>query len=359
MTDIRRQWLFWLGFGVVALLLLWLLRGMLLPFILGLAIAFFLDPAADFLERRGLSRLWATSLIVFVFFLVVTLLALLIVPRVVDQAIELMRQLPALYQRLRDLAEPLIQRAMDATGSGGDSSNMIGSVLEKAASITANLVGALVGGGIILFDVVSLLLITPIVTFYMLRDWDRIIRSVDSWLPRRYAPTIREQAADIQRVLAGFVRGQAMVCLALAVFYAVGLSVVGLKYGLIIALLSGLLSFIPFVGTVFGFVASVGVAIAQFWPDYWMVAVVAGIYVAGQMIEGNILSPWLVGNQVNLHPVWMIFGLMAGGALFGFVGVLLAVPVFAAIGVLTRFGLRRYMASPLYGGDASPPSSPA
>lgn len=357
MTDIRRQWLFWLGFGVVALLLLWLLRGMLLPFILGLAIAFFLDPAADFLERRGLSRLWATSLIVFVFFLVVTLLALLIVPRVIDQAVELVRQLPALYQRLRDLAEPLIQRAMDATGSGGDSSNMIGNVLEKVASITANVVGALVGGGIILVDVISLLLITPIVAFYMLRDWDRIIAAVDGWLPRRYAPTIREQAAEVQRVLAGFVRGQATVCLALAVFYAIGLSVVGLKYGLIIALLSGLLSFIPFVGTLFGFVASVGVAIAQFWPDYWMVAIVAGIYIAGQMIEGNILSPWLVGNQVNLHPVWMIFGLMAGGALFGFVGVLLAVPVFASIGVLTRFGLRRYMASPLYSG--TPPDPPA
>lgn len=357
MTDIRRQWLFWLGFGVVALLLLWLLRGMLLPFILGLAIAFFLDPAADFLERRGLSRLWATSLIVFVFFLVVTLLALLIVPRVIDQAVELVRQLPALYQRLRDLAEPLVQRAIDATGGSGDSSNMIGSVLEKVASITANVVGALVGGGIILVDVISLLLITPIVAFYMLRDWDRIIAAVDGWLPRRYAPTIREQAADIQRVLAGFVRGQATVCLALAVFYAIGLSLVGLKYGLIIALLSGLLSFIPFVGTLFGFVASVGVAIAQFWPDYWMVAIVAGIYIAGQMIEGNILSPWLVGNQVNLHPVWMIFGLMAGGALFGFVGVLLAVPVFASIGVLTRFGLRRYMASPLYSG--TPPDPPA
>jgi predicted PurR-regulated permease PerM len=355
MIDKRRQWLFWAGFAVAALLLVWLLRGMLLPFVLGMAIAFFLDPAADWLERRGLSRLLATTIIVLAFFLIVILLLLLIVPRVIDQASELIRQLPALYRSLRDIVEPLIQRAMDASGNGGDSSSMIAGLLERVASVAGDVLGVILGGGVILFDVVSLLLITPIVSFYLLRDWDRIIAAVDGWLPQRSAPTIREQAWEIQKVLAGFVRGQASVCLILAVFYGVALSLVGLKYGLIIALVSGLLTFIPFVGTAFGFVASVGVALAQFWPDYWMIGIVAAIYIGGQMIEGNFLSPWLVGGQVNLHPVWIIFSLMAGGALFGFVGVLLAVPVFAAIGVLTRFSLRRYLASPLYRGETRPP----
>jgi predicted PurR-regulated permease PerM len=358
MTQEGRQWRFWLVAGVAAIVLLWLLRGMLLPFVMGAAIAFFLDPAADWLEQRKVSRAWATTIITATFFLIVGLLTLLIVPRVIEQARDFLQELPRLYRSLREFAEPYLQRVIDQanTGDNSQSVSMLGGVLEKLASVTGDLLGVVLGGGLVIVDLVSVLVITPVVTFYLLRDWDRIIAKVDSWLPLRYADSIREQASEVQKVLAGFVRGQASVCVILAVFYGVALSVVGLKFGLIIALITGILTFIPFVGTLFGFVASLSVAIFQFWPDYWMVLIVAGIYGFGQFVEGNFLSPILLGDKVNLHPVWMMFSLMAGGALFGFVGVLIAVPAFAVIGVLVRFGLRRYLASPLYGGP--PPAEP-
>ena len=173
---------------------------------------------------------------------------------------------------------------------------------------------------------------TPVVAFYMLVDWDRMVRTVDSWMPVRQRETIRAIAHDIDRAIAGFVRGQALVCLILGTFYAVGLSVIGLNFGALIGMTAGLLSFIPYVGSLTGLILSMGVAIVQFWPDWTMILATLGIFVFGQFVEGNILSPKLVGESVGLHPVWLMFALLAFGALFGFVGLLLAVPLAAAIG---------------------------
>ena len=196
----------------------------------------------------------------------------------------------------------------------------------------------------------SLLVITPVVTFYLLRDWDHLVARVDSWLPRHYAGTVRVEVRKVDEILAGFVRGQSSVCVILALFYAIGLTLAGLNFGLVIGLVAGLLSFIPFVGSAVGFVASVGMALVQF-DDWLRIGIVAAIFVIGQAVEGNFLTPKLVGDRVGLHPVWVIFALLAGGFLFGFVGVLLAVPVAAVVGVLTRFLMAQYLDSTFHRGD--------
>jgi predicted PurR-regulated permease PerM len=201
-----------------------------------------------------------------------------------------------------------------------------------------------------LANLMSLLLITPIVSFYLLRDWDDLVAKVDSWLPRAHLETIREQFREIDRTLAGFLRGQVTVCLILGAFYGIGLSLVGLDFGFIIGFATGLISFVPFFGMLIGFVVGLALAFAQF--DSWLsIGLVAAVFVAGQVIEGNFLTPKMVGERVGLHAVWVIFALLACGALFGFVGVLLAVPLAAVIGVLVRFGVARYLESPLYLAD--------
>jgi predicted PurR-regulated permease PerM len=182
----------------------------------------------------------------------------------------------------------------------------------------------------------------------MLMDWDRMVAKMDSWVPVMHRVTVRSLARQIDRAIAGFLRGQALVCLLLGTFYAVALSLAGLNFGALIGLTSGVLSFIPYVGTLTGFLVSTGVAIVQFWPDWTMIAVVVGIFVAGQFLEGNILSPKLVGDAIGVHPVWLMFALFAFGSLFGFVGLLLAVPLAATAGVLARFALAQYLASSIY-----------
>jgi predicted PurR-regulated permease PerM len=228
---------------------------------------------------------------------------------------------------------------------------------EQVMKVVGGVLTGLLGGGQAIFNVLSLLVITPVVGFYLLRDWDRMIARINDYLPLDHAETIREQAAEIDKVLAGFVRGQMLVCLFLAAFYGLGLTVAGLQFGLFIGVTAGMISFIPYVGTTLGFVTSVGVAMAQYWNEPVWIAVVAGIFIAGQMIEGNVLHPVLIGDRVGLHPVWIMFALLAGGSLFGFVGILVAVPLFAVIGVLARFTLERYRESYLYRPGA-PPKKP-
>lgn len=357
MSAERTHWRFWLLATVAALVAVWLLRSMLLPFVAGMAVAYFLDPAADRLQKWGVSRGAATAIIVLVFFAIVALALILLVPALVDQFDGFLRRLPGYVETLRNILLPYVRRLVSIAdqASGEDVKAALGGLAEKATAMAGAFFTGLLGGGLFLVDLVSVAVITPIVAFYLLRDWDRIVDKVDSWLPRRHAETIRAQAREVDRVLAGFVRGQSMVCLSLALFYGIGLSLAGLQFGLVIGIVSGMLTFIPYVGTIFGFTVSVGVALVQFWPDYTMIGLIAGIYVAGQMIEGYVLVPKLVGEKVGLHPVWVIFGLMAGGALFGFVGVLIAVPVAAVVGVATRFALMRYLESPFYRGADDPP----
>ncbi len=357
MTDVKplRFWLAGLGLFVLAL---WLLSGMLLPFVAGLAIAYLLDPVVDRLEGWRLPRWLATTLVLLFFVVVLVLLALLLVPLVQAQVAHLIEVLPSYATVVRERAMPMLERLIHRL-SPEDVDRLRGA----AGSYAGDLVGwmgrvlsGILSGGLALFDVLSVLFITPIVAFYLMRDWDVLVATVNGWLPLHHAETIREQAREVDSTLAGFVRGQALVCLVLGLFYAVALSAAGLDFGLVIGLLAGLLSFIPYVGSLFGFVASTGLALLQF-DSLWRVGVVVAIFLFGQAVEGNVLTPKLVGDKVGLHAVWVIFALLAGGSLFGFVGVLLAVPVAAVIGVLARFALRQYLASPYYrggGGTAEP-----
>jgi predicted PurR-regulated permease PerM len=216
----------------------------------------------------------------------------------------------------------------------------------------ATFLRSLWSGGQALVSIFSLIVVTPVVAFYLLFDWDRMVATIDSWVPLPHRETVRSLGREINVAIAGFVRGQTAVCLILGSMYAVGLSLVGLSFGLLIGLISGIISFVPYVGSLTGFILALGIAIAQFWPAWGPILVVAAIFFAGQFIEGYVLSPKLVGESVGLHPVWLMFALFAFGYLFGFVGLLLAVPLAAAVGVLARFALRQYLASPLYTGDA-------
>lgn len=348
-TQRYRFWLIGLGLFLV---LLYALNKVLVPFVAAMAIAYLLDPLADRLERVGLSRLAATSVITACFFLLVVMILAFVVPVIENQVVTFAHRVPGyvdtLHERLRPLLEELKHRLAPE-----DLEKLRASAGEYAGTVAGWGLGvakSVLTGSLAVFNVLSLIFITPIVTFYLLRDWDRMIAKMDGWLPRDNAETIREQLRAINRTLSGFVRGQAMVCLALGTLYGLGLTAVGLDLGLVIGMTSGLLSFIPYLGSISGFVTGIGLAYAQ-TGEWHLPAMVAGVFVVGQALEGNYLTPKLVGDKVGLHPVWVMFALLAGGSLFGFVGILLAVPVSAVIGVLVRFALSRYLESPLYRGN--------
>jgi len=338
------------------ILFLWMFRAILLPFVAGMALAYFLDPVADKLEKWGASRLIATSLILFLFVMVFILSLMVIVPVLANQTSGLIERMPSYITRLQALIASSDSTWLNKlVGEGGQTiqDNLNGLMKEGAGWLTTVL-QKLWSSGKALVDILSLFLITPVVAFYLLYDWDRMVAEIDGWLPLDHRDVIREIINDINNVIAGFVRGQGTLCLILGLFYAIGLTVAGLNFGLLIGLFAGFVSFIPYVGSLLGLVLSVGVALVQFWPDWTMIAIIGGIFAVGQFFEGNILQPKLVGTSIGLHPVWLMFALLAFGSLLGFTGMLIAVPVAAAIGVLVRFGLKRYLESDLYKGHNSP-----
>jgi predicted PurR-regulated permease PerM len=334
---------------VVFIALLVLLKSILLPFVAGMAIAYLLDPVCDRLEAMGASRALATSIVTAIFAVVVILLLLLIVPLAIQQAVDFLSSLPDFIARTHDRLLPYLtqlQQRFDLP----DAAELNEIARQRLGTALTWLVGVLegvVGQGLALANLLSLIFITPVVTFYLLRDWDRLVKRLDDLLPRDHATVIRAQASLANQSLAGFARGQSMVCLILALYYSISLVVVGLPFGMVVGLVAGLLTFIPYVGSLTGFAVSMAIAIGQF-DSWWPIAMVALIFGVGQVLEGNFLTPKLVGDRVGLHPVWIIFALLAGGALFGFLGLLLAVPVAALIGVLVRFSISQYRASKLY-----------
>ncbi|HKY95707.1 MAG TPA: AI-2E family transporter [Kiloniellales bacterium] len=344
-----RHWLFWAALVGGLLLFLVLVRGILLPFIAGMAVAFFLDPVVDRVEKWGLGRLLATSLVSFVFFLIVAAILAVIGPMIVNQVIDLVTALPDyiayLKERLFSLSVELSestgvdlrQRIREAMASGAESA--VGSISDIVLGIVVN--------GIAVVNLVSLLLITPFVGFFLLLHYDEIVERIDALLPLPQRATLRDLFRRMDRVLSGFVRGQASVCVVMAVYYAATLSLVGLQYGLVIGVVAGILTFIPFVGSLSGMVMTVAVALAQY-DTFGEMLLPIGLYLFGQFIEGYFLTPRLVGRQIRLHDVWVVFAVLAGGALFGFWGALLAVPVAGIIGVLVRFAVRRYRLSSYY-----------
>ena len=338
------------GLLAATLLALQLFASILLPFVVAAGIAYFLDPVASRMTRSGMPRGLAALVLVVGLVAGGLLFALLLYPLILAQFGIFISRVPAYASELQAWAGEIILKLQDRLGSeyvDGKLRDLVSGQAGAMLSFLASAVTRIVGGGFALFNVVSLLIVTPVVAFYLLRDWPAVVRRVDGWLPQRYAGVLRAQALEINRILAAWLRGQALCCLLLALFYAASLQLVGLDLGLIVGITAGLLSFIPYVGSITGGVTSIGLAFAQF-PTWAGVAEVGTIFLAGQLLEGYVIYPRFLGDRVELHAVWVIFALFAGGAVFGFLGVLLAVPIAAVIGVLARFWLRRYLASPLY-----------
>ncbi len=338
------------GLVIAAWLMLQLFSSVLLPFVAAAGIAYVLDPPTSWLERRRISRGIATVLVMLGFIAAILIFALLLYPLIIAQIGILIARVPQYAGLVQAWAYQMISLAQERFGSdvvddklrelvGGQASAMVAFVLRNIAGV--------VGGGFALFNVLTLLIVTPIVAVYLLRDWPQTVAMVDGWLPRRYAGVLRAQAREVDRILSAWVRGQALCCLILAMYYAIALSVVGLDLGLIVGMTAGALSFIPYVGSIVGGGMAIGLALAQF-PDWRGVVLVLGVLAVGQVLEGYVIYPRILGDRVELSAVWVMFALFAGGAAFGFVGVMLAVPMAATIGVLCRFWLRRYLTSPLY-----------
>jgi predicted PurR-regulated permease PerM len=347
--TVREQVKYWGIAAAVFFAILWVLGDVILPFVLGGAVAYCLDPIADRLERLGLPRVLATVVITAAAVLVFILAALLVIPALVSQAAGLVETAPALVENLRNFLIERFPALLDSESQLYQSLAVVGETLRtRGGTVLTGVLNSAAG----LVNVVVLVVLVPVITFYLLMDWDRMVAEVDSLLPRDHAPTIRQLARDIDETLASFIRGQGLVMASLGTFYAIGLMLVGLQFGLVVGFTAGLISFIPYVGAIVGGVLAFGLALFQFWGEWEWIAAVVAIFFAGQFLEGNILTPKLVGSSVGLHPVWLIFALSAFGTLFGFVGMLVAVPVAASIGVVARFMVARYRESLLYKGTS-------
>lgn len=336
---------------VLAVLLLFIsvISGILLPFVVAIIAAYFLDPAADKLEEWGCSRTIATISITSAFFIFLGVVIILLAPLLYDQFVSLVQKVPTYIAMINEKILPSFSSAIEklspdavekAKAAVSDVSVYMFSALGQVAKNVWS-------SGIAIVNLLSLVFITPIVTFYILRDWDRIVAKINDLLPPKHASVIRKQIKNIDTTLSGYIRGQTNVCLLLGIFYAVGLTIVGLDFGFFIGLATGILSFIPYVGMLFGFSVGIIIAIFQF-SNYLDISIVAAIFIVGNVLEGMFIAPNLVGDKVGLHPVWIIFGMLAGAAMFGFVGILIAIPATAVIGVLVRFFVAKYLKSTLY-----------
>jgi predicted PurR-regulated permease PerM len=351
---------FWLLLLSLALTALLVFEQILLPFAAGFVLAYLFHPFVDRMNRVGIGRGAAAFAIIAVLALVIAIIIALIVPPVLDQLGQLIEALPGYYQKARayviqnygHFLLPL-QKQLGAAQTPGPQGqpDMQRQITQDLAPWLLTQLQNVLKGSLALFNSLALMFLTPVVTFFLLRDWNKMIASVQELLPRKDAPAIKEIAQEIDWTISGYLRGTLIVLVIVSGFYMVALGAIGLNYGLIIGLGAGLISFVPYLGSTTGFLVSGGVALAQFWPDYAMVALVCGVFVFGQVVEGNVLTPNIVGDKVRLHPVWMLFALIASGYLLGFTGLLISVPLAAAIGVLVRFGVRKYHKSQVFEGE--------
>ena len=345
--PVRDQAKYWGVVTAIVVFVLLFLGNVLLPFVLGGAIAYCLDPIADRFERMGLSRVVSVALITLIALLIFVILVLLVIPTLVQQTAALIDTAPELFNKLQTALTEKFPQLLDSDSVIRKQMIVIGELLQtKGGDVVNGLLTSALG----LINVIVLLVVVPVVAFYLLLDWDNMVAKIDELLPRDHADVVRNLASQIDHTLASFIRGQGTVCLALGSYYAIALMIAGLNFGLLVGAIAGLISFIPYVGALVGGTLAIGLALFQYWGDWVSVGIIAGIFAVGQFLEGNILTPKLVGQSVGLHPVWLIFALSVFGSLFGFIGMLVAVPVAAMIGVVTRYGIEQYKESLLYRG---------
>ena len=350
MTD-SRHWL-WIAALFVLGGLLYALHPILSPFLIGILLAYMGDPVADLLERWKLSRTWAVIVVFSVFTLILVVLLLVLVPMLGRQLVRLYELAPQMIDWAQHSALPWVQLKL-GLGEGfwkfdrvkaavtehlGQTGDIVGTVLASAGASSLALLGWL--GNLVLI---------PVVSFYLLRDWDVMIAKLRSLLPRSREGFIVQLLGECHEVLGAFLRGQLLVMLGLGVIYASGLMLVGLELGLLIGIIAGLASIVPYMGFVIGFGAAITAGLFQFGPELYPLLGIAAVFTVGQLLEGMLLTPWLVGDRIGLHPVAVIFAILAGGQLFGFTGILLALPVAAVIMVLLRHAHDFYKQSDVYG----------
>lgn len=343
---------FWaiLLFATIAALVL--LSEILLPFAAGFVLAYLFHPFVGFMCRAGVNRGAAAFVIIAVVVMVIAVILALIVPPIVEQFRQLIEKAPGYYHDLRIFLihqyNHYLKRFQMGESQAGAPVDMQQQIAQNVAPWLISKLEGLLQSSVALFSSAALLFLTPVVTFFLLRDWDKMIAGIDRLIPRRHEPAIRALAKEIDATISAYLRGALIVLIIVSAFYMAALGAVGLNYGLLIGLGAGLFSFVPYLGSTGGFLVSGGVALSQFAPDYAKVALVCGIFIFGQVVEGNVLTPNIVGNKVRLHPVWLLFALIASGYLFGFTGLLISVPLAAAIGVLVRYAVQRYYESPVY-----------
>jgi len=346
--PVKDQIKYWTIAASILIIFLWLLGDILLPFVLGAATAYLLDPIVDRLERLGTGRVLGTILILLAAFFVLFFIFLLLIPLIIDQ----FRLLAATTPDLVTSVQALVLNQIASISPESEALNSTVSKLSTMAQEKLGIIfGSVVASAISLIDIIMLMVITPVVAVYLLVDWDRILGKINELLPLDHASVIRSLASEIDSTLSAFVRGMIAVCLVLGIYYATALSLIGLEFGLIIGFIAGLVSFIPYVGALLGGVLAIGFALIQFWGNFELVALVVGVFIVGQILEGNILTPKLVGSSVGLHPVSLILALSLFGAFFGFLGLLLAVPLAASTGVILRFLIKKYKMSRLFLGE--------
>lgn len=345
--PVKDQAKYW-GIAIaVFLLALWALGDVILPFVLGGAIAYVLDPVADRLEKMGLTRVLSVAVITVVGLFLFLILVLLIIPTLIQQSIALAEATPALIDSLQATLTERFPQLLDADSTIRLQLDTLGAKIQSQGGAVIN---GLLTSALGLINIIVLLVVVPVVAFYLLLDWDNMTKKIDDMLPRDHAPIVRRLANEVDRTLASFIRGQGTVCLVLGSYYAIALMLAGLNFGLVVGAVAGIISFIPYIGALVGGALAIGLALFQFWGDWVSIGLIAGIFAVGQFLEGNILTPKLVGQSVGLHPVWLIFALSVFGSVFGFVGMLVAVPMAAMIGVFARYGISQYRESLLYRG---------
>jgi predicted PurR-regulated permease PerM len=365
--TLERQIALWAAAIILVIVFVRIVSAVLAPFVAGLALGYLLDPVADRLQRAGFSRLGASLCILTIFLFLLTAAIFFTAPILTRQLGDFVQSLPGYLTTLQGL---LARVSREATGdlvrsvyeklglsmadAPSDTQKYVSDITSEAARMGAAFLQSLVSGGAALVNVASLVVITPVVAFYILLDWDPMVATLDSLVPPRHREEVRAIARDIDKALAGFVRGQALVCLFLGLWYSIGLSLLGVNFGFLIGVSAGILSFVPYVGSITAFVLSIVVATVQGWPDWLLPAEAVALVGVGLFLDGNVLSPRLVGGSIGVHPAWLMFALLVAGSLFGFTGMLLAAPAAAAFGVVLRFLVRRYRQSSFYLGASAP-----
>jgi predicted PurR-regulated permease PerM len=329
-----------IGFGAF----FWASRSVIGPFIAGFVIAYLLDPPAQRLERLGLPRWLAAVTVLIVFVTALVGIGFASAPIIQAQVTQLVTTLPKLITSSLPIAKSLL-RDTPLAGNGGD---IIANIGNRAVGWLSDSFGTIIAGSLAFVNVITFIVVSPIVAFYLLRDWPIILARVESWWPRAQLPVIKDLLMQSDKALSGFVRGQSLVCLILALFYALGWSLIGLDYAIILGLLAGVLGFVPFLGVIFAVVLSLLIALGQWGLDPLQLGLVAGVFMVGQVLESSVLTPNLIGNRIGLHPVWVLFAVFAGGQVAGVTGVFFAVPVGAVLGVIVRAALAHYRASQFY-----------